>query len=189
MPSNLPGEITTDNSIPCAAGILITALLVFCIFGALFITPLRNERGSMIKEIEAVSEELKSQSARLQEILAQSKNNDSESVLLCQSLLHALPLPAQVACPAVLLRILKPHGIASPRVSLMAHLLFPASSQFTLSCWKIHSSALVFPELIEAIADLENQLPLSQISDIQFKPTITNRASFAEIVIQIPAPN
>jgi len=187
MPSNLPGEPTTDNRIPYATGILLTALLLFCMFGALFITPLRNKRESMIKEIEATKEELKAQSARLHEILAQPNDNDSE--LLCQSLLHSLPLPAQVACPAVLIGILKSHGIASPRVSLMAHLLFPASSQFTLSCWKTHSSAPAFPELIEAIADLENQLPLSQISDIQFKPTCTNRPPFTDIVIQIPAPN
>jgi len=76
MPSNLPGEPTTDNRIPYATGILLTALLLFCMFGALFITPLRNKRESMIKEIEATKEELKAQSARLHEILAQPNDKD-----------------------------------------------------------------------------------------------------------------
>jgi len=176
-----------DRQIILAAGsVLIISLGLFCVVGSLFITPLQKERTALRNQIESTQAHLGEQAAQLRSLVSIPADPASEAVWA--SLCASIPYPAQVACPAILTRIMTTHNLPSPRVSLMACLLFPGTPEFGLNGWKIHSSSVQLGPMTEALAELENRLPMAQISDIQVKKHPIDRTPFTEIVIQIPVP-
>ena len=164
--------------------VLFTALYVYI---NVLVAPLRNERDSLQTSVAASQASITSSGAELHKILNEEKAESQNGALdqLLDRLMQTTPKVPLVTCPSILSKLMIRHGIADNKINVRAYLPFPGIATGVIQSWGISSPAVKAFTQGEAIAEMENQYPISQIGEFTIDKSRADGSLQSDVAIQI----
>jgi len=161
------------------AAVLLALVLFASLYSYIefFVAPLARERETLLAKISTADTQFATGGSQLKKILAEEeaeKKNEGQDRLL-ERLMQTIPAVPQVICPTLLSRLLTQHGVTGAKVFVTGFLPLKGIEGGLLQSWAFESPQTKPFAIGEAMADIENQLPMAQITDFQIgrKPAET----------------
>lgn len=173
--------------------VLQTAILIaLVIFGLLYsyieflVDPLKKERDRLQTSITSTQAEIASNGNQLRKLLSEEETEKQNARLdrLTDRMLKTTPAVPQVECPLFFSKWMARHDMRAGKPNISAYQPLRGIKEGILQSWTLKFPAVKPFALGEAIADLENQLPMAQVSDLTLERNPTEKTVRAETVIQ-----
>ena len=167
-------------------------LIALVLFGALYSyiefveAPLKHEYDALQLKITMANNQAASDGEQLHKLLNEEKAEERNQAIdqLLERMMETVPKTPQVYCPSLITSSILRHGIANGKVSIASFLPFKGLHEGTLQSWALNVPEVKPLAMCEAIADLENQLPLAQISEISIVRNPQSAVVHSECTIQ-----
>ena len=150
-------------------------LIALVLFGTLysyiefFVAPINHEREALLVKMNMAKTQIATGGEELHKILNEEQTELKNEALdhLLGRLIRTVPETPQVDCPWILSKGLLRHGITRSKVTVSGYYPIRGIKGGLLQNWSFSCLDVKPFVLGEAIADLENQLPMAQITDLQ----------------------
>ena len=167
-------------------------LLALVLFGVIysyiefFIAPLAHERQALEVKMSTATTEIASGGEQLHKILNEEQTEEKNGAQdrLLERLIQTVPGVPQVVCPTLLSKVMISHGIMGSKIGVSGFLPFPGIQGGILQSWSINCPQVKPVAFGEAIAEIENQLPMAQISEFNIQRNPSNSVLFSECTVQ-----
>jgi len=148
-------------------------LVALVLFGVLYSyiefveAPLKHEQDALELKITRAKTQAATDGEQLHKLVveeqAELKNQSLDDLL--ERIKETLPITPQVDCPYILSKLLRQHGITRSKVAITGYYPMKELNGGMLQKWDF-SCPDVRPFILgEAIAEMENKLPMAQLSE------------------------
>ena len=163
--------------------VLFTILYVHLNF---LVGPLRSERDQLQAKIAAAQAQVDSSSFELRKI-ALEEQAESQNIAvndLFNRMVTSAPRVPLVDCPILLKKVLLRHNVAGSKFSPNGYFPFRGLPEASVQSWGISIPEIKPTVFGETLADLENVLPLAQVSEFTLAKTQADGPVHAVISLQ-----
>jgi len=165
------------------------ALFLFAIlytYVEYFVAPLNHQREALQVQLAQANNEIATNTTQLHKLNNEEQSEHQNAALdqLLDRLLATVPAVPQVDCPSLLSKTMRRHEIIGSKISVSAFLPFRGVQEGLMQVWSIESPQVNPMGFGAALADIENQLPMAQITEFSLQRAQNNGPIRSTISVQ-----
>jgi hypothetical protein len=178
----------TDDKTLVQGIVLVVLVLIGVVYAhvTFLVGPIRSESEKLQAKMAEAQARLDIDKPELRKLLNEEQNDARNLPVenLVNRMLGTVPRVPMVECPSILSKWAQRHDLQGTKIGLKAFLPFPGVQTATLQNWNLHAAAVKPIAVGEAVADLESQLPMAQISEFSIARPRGELAVQADFTIQ-----